>query len=103
MDLKQVLQGISAGILVTDAEFKVVWANEFEEKYYGMSLEDMVGIWVVDCHKEENREKIHDFLLKFKNGEMNQFSKTANGMVFTYDAYYKENTFAGIVRTRIKM
>ena len=35
MDFGEVLKDISAGILVTDADFNVIWVNTFEEEFYG--------------------------------------------------------------------
>lgn len=104
MRLRDVLKSSSAGILVTDEEFKVVWANEFEEEFYKIPLAEMIGLWVVDCHKEENKETISEFLEQFKKSQLKEFTKTAGGMVITYSSYYDNNReFAGIVRTRIRM
>ena len=103
MNFEDVLKDSSAGILVTDENFRVVWANKFEEDYYKKSLEELTGIWVVDCHKEDNKEKIKDFLQNFKSGELTQYTKKALNMIITYSSYYQNNKFAGIVRTRIRM
>jgi PAS domain S-box-containing protein len=103
MHFQDIFQNISAGILVTDADFKVIWANKFEEDYYHLPLEEMIGLKVVDCHKKENRAKIRGFLEKFKTGELKEFTKIAMGMVITYSSYFVKGEFAGIVRTRIKM
>lgn len=103
MNLKEVLKNSSAGILVTDKEFKIIWANQFEEDYYQQSLQELLGLWVVNCHKEENRPTINSFLEKFRAGELKEFTKTANGMIITYSAYEQDGQFGGIVRTRIKM
>lgn len=103
MELKSILSDISAGLLVTNKEFKVVWANQFEEDFYGKSLQEMEGMSVVDCHKEQNRAKIADFLQEFKNGEIQKFTKLAHGMVITYSSYYEKQEFAGIIRTRIRL
>lgn len=103
MDFKDIFSDISAGILITDRDFKVVWANKFEEDFYSKSLEEMKGLWVVNCHKIENQAFIADFLEKFKNGEMKEFTKIAAGMVITYSSYYINGVFAGIVRTSIRL
>lgn len=103
MEFKEIFRDISAGLLVTDADFKVVWANKFEEDYYGKSLDTMIGLQVVDCHKEKNRAEIADFLQKFRTGELKEFTKAAAGMIITYSSYYEDGKFAGIVRTRIRM
>jgi PAS domain S-box-containing protein len=103
MDLQSVLNDISAGILITDQDFKIIWANKFEEDDYGMNLDKLLGLWVVDCHKQENREKIKLFLEEFKTGKIKEFTKTAKGMIITYSAYQENEQFAGIVRTRIKL
>jgi len=103
MDFKEIFKGISAGIMVTDADFKVTWANKFEEDYYGMELNELLGLWVVDCHKQENKEKIEQFLQRFKSQEIKEFTKIAAGMVITYSSYYNHAKFAGIVRTRIRI
>ena len=97
----EIFRDISAGLLVTDKDFKVVWANKFEEKFYGKTLQK--DMWVVDCHKEENKTFIESFLEKFKTGELKEFTKIAVGMVITYSSYFENQEFAGIVRTRIKM
>lgn len=101
MNVKDIIQDISAGLLITDAEFRILWANAFEERFYQKTLKDMIGLWVVDCHKEENKAFIADFLEKFKAGEIKEFTKIAAGMVITYSSYYNSGEFAGIVRTRI--
>lgn len=103
MNFEKILQDSSAGILITDADFKIVWANKFEENFYKRSLDDLKGSWVVDCHREKNREKISEFLQKFKSGEMKEFTKTAGLMIITYSSFYLDGEFSGIVRTRIKM
>ncbi|NLI90809.1 MAG: hypothetical protein GX434_01000 [Peptococcaceae bacterium] len=103
MELMEILKDISAGILITDPDFKIIWANQFETDFYRMSLDQMKGLWVVDCHKEENKEKIKSFLADFKTGEMKEFTKTANGMIITYSSYQKDGQFGGIVRTRIRL
>ncbi|TGE34525.1 hypothetical protein [Desulfosporosinus sp. Sb-LF] len=100
MDFGEVFKDISAGILVTDADFNVVWANTFEEKFYGKPVMDL---WAVECHKEENRQKIADFVARFKTGELKSFTKIAFGMVITYSSYFKDGEFAGMVRTRINL
>jgi len=100
MDFAQIFRGISAGLLVTDANFKVIWANDFEYRYY---KKELLGLYVVDCHKEENREKIKDFLEKFRTGELKEFTKIAQGMVITYSSYFKDGAFAGLVRARIPL
>ena len=100
MDFQEVFEDISAGLLVTDADFKVVWANKFEKEVYKKPL---IGLWVVDCHQEKNREKILEFLERFKSGELKEFTKTAHGMIITYSSYFRDGEFAGIVRTRIRM
>lgn len=103
MKLEKILQDISAGILVTDGDFRIIWANAFEEKYYGKPLAELLGGSVVDCHKPENREKIEDFLQQFQRGEMKVFTKTGVGMLITYSSYTDDQgQFAGIVRTRIR-
>ncbi len=103
MEYNEIFRGISAGLLVTDKDFKVAWANKFEENFYGKTLEEMKDMWVVDCHREENKTFIKSFLEKFKTGELKEFTKIAVGMVITYSSYYENQEFAGIVRTRIKM
>lgn len=103
MEYNQIFRDISAGLLVTDKDFKVVWANNFEENFYGKTLEEMMGMWVVDCHKDKNKAFIESFLQKFKTGELKEFTKIAVGMVITYSSYYDNGEFAGLVRTRIKM
>ena len=103
MDFKELFWDMSAGLLVTDKDFKVLWANKFEEDFYGKSLQKMKGMWVVDCHKDENKPFIACFLEKFKNGEMKEFTKLAAGMVITYSSYFENEEFAGIIRTRIRL
>lgn len=98
-----IFKDISAGLLVTNKDFKVVWANKFEEDFYGKTLQEMKGMWVVDCHKEENKAFIESFLEKFRTGELIEFTKIAVGMVITYSSYFENQEFSGIVRTRIKM
>ena len=98
MNFSEIFKDISAGLLVTDADFNVIWANTFEEEFYGKPV---VGLWVLDCHKEENRQKIADFIARFKTGELKSFTKIAFGMVITYSSYFKDGEFAGMVRTRI--
>lgn len=103
MDFPEVFKNISAGLLVTDADFRIIWVNSFEEDFYQLTLEQLCGRWVVDCHKEENRQKIRDFLQEFKSGERKELAKSASGMVVTYNSYFDEaGKFAGIVRTRMK-
>ncbi len=60
-----------------------------------------MGLWALDCHKEENRQKIADFISRFKTGELKSFTKIAFGMVITYSSYFKHGEFAGMIRTRI--
>lgn len=103
MDLQEIFTGISAGLIVTDADFKVIWANKFEQDFYNFTLPEITGLWVVNCHKEENRERISQFLQLFKTGEIKEFTKTVSGMVITYSSYYQGGVFAGIVRTRINL
>lgn len=99
MKLEEVLQEIDAGILITNADFNVIWANKFEEDYY---KKPVLGLWVVDCHQESNKEKITEFLERFKSGELKTFIKTTpHGMRITYSSYFEEGKFAGIVRTRM--
>lgn len=98
MDFGEIFKDISAGLLVTDADFNVLWANAFEEEFYGKPV---MGLWAVDCHKEENRQKIANFIDRFKTGELKSFTKIAFGMVITYSSYFKHGEFAGMVRTRI--
>lgn len=100
MDLREALRESSAGILVTDKDFKVVWANTFEEEYY---KKPVIGLEVVDCHKDENKDKIRSFLQEFKAGHRKSFTKVAVGMLITYSSYYIDGEFAGVVRTRIRM
>lgn len=100
MDLKNALYDSSAGLLITDADFKVIWANRFEEEFY---QKPVIGLDVVDCHKHENRDKIREFLAMFKAGEMTEFTKTAVGMIITYSSYTNNGEFAGLVRTRIRL
>ncbi|WP_088189681.1 hypothetical protein [Desulfosporosinus sp. FKA] len=98
MDFGEVFKDISAGLLVTDADFNVIWANKFEEQFYGKPV---VGLRAIDCHKEENRQKIAGFVERFKTGELKSFTKIAFGMVITYSSYFKNGEFAGMIRTRI--
>ncbi len=100
MDLKQALMDSSAGMIVTDANFKVIWGNAFEEEFY---QKPVIGLDVVDCHKTENKEKIREFLQEFKAGKRKSYTKVAVGMLITYSSYYIDGEFAGLVRTRIKM
>jgi len=100
MDFAQIFRGISAGLLVTDENFKVIWANDFEYQRY---KKELLGLYVVDCHQEKNREKIKEFLEKFRTGELKEFTKSAHGMVITYSSYFRDGKFAGIVRTRIPL
>ncbi|AFM40049.1 hypothetical protein Desaci_1008 [Desulfosporosinus acidiphilus SJ4] len=98
MDFGEVFKDISAGLLVTDADFNVIWANKFEEQFYGKPV---MGLWALDCHMLENRQKIADFIARFKAGELKSFTKVAFGMVITYSSYFKDGEFAGMIRTRI--
>lgn len=100
MNLEQAFHKSSAGLLVTDADFKVIWANRFEEEFYNKPV---IGLEVVDCHRPENREKISEFLAQFKAGAMKEFTKTAVGMIITYSSYTVDGEFAGLVRTRIRL
>ncbi|AGA69041.1 hypothetical protein Desdi_1548 [Desulfitobacterium dichloroeliminans LMG P-21439] len=100
MNFKKAFYESSAGLLVTDANFKVIWANRFEEEFYKKTV---IGLDVLDCHRPENREKIRDFLTKFQAGEMKEFTKTAVGMLITYSSYTVNGEFAGLVRTRIRL
>jgi len=100
MNLEKAYYESSAGLLVTDADLKVIWANRFEEEFYNKPV---IGLDVVDCHKSENREKIREFIGRFKTGEMKEFTKTAIGMIITYSSYTIDGEFAGLVRTRIRM
>lgn len=100
MNLEKACYESSAGVLVTDADFKVIWANRFEEEFYNKPV---LGLDVVECHKSENRDKIREFLAKFKTGELKEYTKIAVGMVITYSSYTKEGEFAGLVRTRIRL
>lgn len=100
MDFSKVFYDIATGLLVTDADFNVLWANKFEEDFYGKPI---IGLWVVNCHQEGNRPKIQELLEKFKKGELKTFSKTAVGLLVTYTSYFKDGEFAGIVRTRTPM
>jgi transcriptional regulator with PAS, ATPase and Fis domain len=100
MKLSDIFEDISTGLMVTDADFKVIWANKFEEQFYGKSV---VGLWALECHKEENRQKIADFLAGFKTGKFKTFTKIASGMVINYSSYFKDGEFAGIIRTRINL
>lgn len=103
MKLEDVLMHSSCGVLVTNKGFEVVWANQFEEKYYKVPLQELIGRYVVDCHKEKNKAPIESFLQKFQTGELKEFTKKAHGMVITYSSYQENGEFAGIVRTRIRM
>ena len=100
MDLRLALMESSAGVIVTDKDFKVIWGNAFEEEYY---KKPVIGLDVVDCHKEENKDKIRTFLQEFKTGQRKSFTKVAVGMLITYSSYYIDGEFAGVVRTRIRM
>ncbi|MEL1134426.1 hypothetical protein AAC978_04500 [Desulfitobacterium sp. THU1] len=100
MILEKAFYESSAGLLVTDADFKVIWANRFEEEFYQKTV---IGLDVIDCHRPENREKICEFLSKFKAGETKEFTKTAVGMLITYSSYTVNGEFAGVVRTRIRL
>ncbi len=100
--MQEILMESSAGILITDEQYRVIWANKFEEDFYRKTFGSPIGLYVVDCHKEMNREKIAAFLDQFKTGEIKGFTKYAHGMVITYSSYFKDNVFAGIVRTRIR-
>ena len=100
MDLRLALMESSAGVIVTDKDFKVIWGNAFEEEYYKIPV---IGLDVVDCHKEENKDKIRTFLQEFKTGQRKSFTKVAVGMLITYSSYYIDGEFAGVVRTRIRM
>ncbi len=103
MDFERVVAALSPGILVVDADFKIVWMNKSEEIFYNQSLQEMSGQSVIDCHKEKNRAKITQFMQDLKTGRMKSFSKTTRGMVITYDPVFNNNEFIGIVRTRVNI
>lgn len=103
MDFEVIFRDSSAGILVTDADFRIVWVNRFEEDFYKKPL---LNLNVIGCHQERNREKVQEFLKKFSTGAMKEYTKLGgHGMntVIHYSSYYKEGNFAGIVRTRIRL
>lgn len=109
IDWASVLDESSAGILVTNSNFQIIWMNRFEEKFYGKRLPELLNKSIVSCHKEKNRKKVTEFLERFHTGELSSFTKISGGdtpapRAVTFSAYHnRDGSFGGILRTRIKL
>ena len=53
-----VLQQMREGIILSDADGKIVFINDAAEKIRKIRREDLLGDNIVDCHKPESKEKV---------------------------------------------
>lgn len=70
-----VLQQMREGIILSDAEGKIVFVNDAAEQIRKIHRENVLGRSMVDCHKAESREKVLRALDYLKTHEGSSFSR----------------------------
>ncbi len=102
-ELAALTEHLQTGVLVTDADLRVVYANQFESDFYRLANEELVGRDIMTtCHKPKSRETIGRMVEQMRAGEMEQHAKFAVGQLIRYKARRDgDGEFAGIIRTRM--
>lgn len=102
-EIHRVMEDLQMGILITDGDLRVTYANRFESDFYGLSKEELLGRDImVDCHKPRSRETIARMVERMKTGEIEEHGKFSVGQLIRYKARRAgDGSFAGIIRTRM--
>ncbi|GAB4242310.1 MAG: hypothetical protein Kow00129_00730 [Thermoleophilia bacterium] len=101
--IHDIIENLQAGILVTDADLRVVYANGYETEFYRLPKEELIGRDILThCHKPRSRQVILTMIDQMKSGELDEKAKFAVGQLIRYKARRgPDGQFAGIVRTRM--
>ncbi|MCE5188990.1 MAG: HD domain-containing protein [Eubacteriales bacterium] len=88
-----VLQQMREGIILSDAEGKIVFINDAAEQIRNIRRENILGNSMVNCHKESSREKVLRALDYLKTHEGSSISRMVTDVM--NDKIY-ENVYAPI-------
>ena len=76
-----VLQQMQEGIILSDADGKIVFVNDAAQEIRKVKREDILGKSMLDCHREASREKVERALTYLKTHEGNIFSRMVTDSV----------------------
>ena len=88
-----VLSQTQDGIILSDAQGTIVFVNDAAERIRNVKRENLLGHSMLDCHKEDSKEKVNRALGYLKTHEGNTISRMVTDAV--NDKYY-ENTYAPV-------
>ena len=89
-----VLQQMQDGIILSDADGTIVFVNEAAERIRNVKRNDILGKSMLDCHKQESREKVTRALDYLKTHEGAVFSRMVTDTI--NDKYY-ENVYVPVL------
>lgn len=100
---KLTLQQMREGIILSDADGIMVFANDAAEQVRNVRREDIIGSSMVDCHQEASKQKVLRALEYLKTHEGSMFKRmvtdTVNGKIYenVYSPVFdEENNLQGI-------
>jgi len=88
-----VLQQMQEGIILSNADGIIVFANDAAERIRNIQREKILDHSMVDCHKESSREKVVRALDYLKTHQGNAFRRMVTDA--TNDKYY-ENVYSAV-------
>ena len=102
-ELAALAEHFQTGILVTDGDLRVVYANAFESDFYRLPREELVGRDIMaQCHKPKSRQTVRAMVDRMRTGGLEEHAKFAVGQLIRYKARRDDDgEFAGIIRTRM--
>jgi len=70
--LENLIENMGEGLIVTDAENKVLLVNRMAEAILNIDGDELVGKSAYDCHKPETRKKVEAVIAKFKSESLEE-------------------------------
>jgi len=88
-----VLQQMKDGIILSDADGTIVFVNEAAERIRNVKREDILGKNMLDCHREESREKVTRAMSYIKTHQDAIFSRMVTD---SKNEKYYENSYVPV-------
>ena len=102
-DIANMFENLTVAIVASDANFKVIYANDKCKKMFKdmLNSENFVGDDLDDCHKPETMEKIKELYQEFRDKKKSLGYYTEDGsegrLTIVNAPFYDGDEFAGVV------
>jgi PAS domain S-box-containing protein len=102
-DVAKMFETLNIAVMASDTNFKIIYANDkCRERFkISLSIENLVGMDMADCHKPETMDKIKTLYQEFAEKKKKMYYYTMNipdgKLTIVEVPFYDGDNFAGVV------